>query len=112
MEDKIKTPYYCVMLKFNTGPGRGRVGYHSVWLHKDAAEDHAKLRGGLGGTISYYVEERYPDRVGHNWNHQRCVGFEDSVGLMIVETRTLIEIEYLRENGYFRSTPEKFYAKL
>jgi hypothetical protein len=90
------TIFYCVMLKHETGLCKGHVGYHSVWLDKAAAEDHARLRNACTKYLSYHVVERKAIQTATNYRKGQCVKFDDSAGFMVVNTETMAQIEQRR----------------
>jgi len=79
---------YCVKMRTLKGPGKGSVGYHSVYKHRRVAEYQAKLRNEYNSDFEYFVVAQKPTRSGLTWYNTGSVAFADSVGMMIVDTRT------------------------
>jgi len=84
---------YCVKMRTLKGPSKGSVGYHSVYACKAVADHQAKLRNGYTATFEYFVVKQRPTRTGLTWWNIGSVGFHDSVGMMIVDTRTKADLK-------------------
>lgn len=71
---KNQKPIYAVMIE--------KLGYHSVWAKKEAAERHAEYRNRVNKPLKYSVLEITHYEMGKNWFDRGMVRFPDSVGTM------------------------------
>ena len=76
---------YCVKIEHLLGPGKGRVGFHSVFADRNTAERQAEIRNKHGGReFRYWVEERTDGVFAQNWWNRNLVRFEDSFGFLAI----------------------------
>lgn len=83
---------HVIKLRHFRGPSKGREGFHSVFANLDVALHALAIRKAASSDLEYWIETLTPCRVGQTYSGQTCVAFQGTVGLMLVDTRTMRDV--------------------